>query len=73
MATYYSTPSSTIKQRINKDVAVYLTEKSDYSIDELLVVAATPAILADLKNIEQKSMYRVSKGIAIPLTRCLSC
>lgn len=59
MATYYSTPSSTIKQRINKDVAVYLTEKSDYSIDELLVVAATPAILADFKNIEQKSMYRV--------------
>ena len=59
MATYYPTPSSTIKQRINKDVAVYLTEKTDYSIDELLVVAATPAILADFKNIEQKSMYRV--------------
>ena len=59
MATYYPTPSSTIKQRINKDVAVYLAEKSDISIDELLIAAATPAILADFKNIEQKSMYRV--------------
>ena len=59
MATYYPTPSSTIKQRINKDVAVYLAEKTDYSIDELLIVAATPAILADFKNIEQKSMCRV--------------
>ena len=59
MATILSTPSNMIRQRINRDVAVYLYEQSEYSIDELLVTAATPAVRADFKKIDQKDLYRV--------------
>lgn len=59
MTTILSTPSNVIRQRINRDVAVYLNEQSEYSIDELLVTAATPAVRADFKNIDQKDLYRV--------------
>lgn len=59
MATVFSTPSNFIRQRINRDVAVYLYEQSEYSIDELLIIAATPAVRADFKNIDQKDLYRV--------------
>ena len=51
--------SSIIKQRINKDVAVYIKNHAEPNIDELLVIAATPAIRADFKSIEIKSLYSV--------------
>lgn len=59
MATIYSTPASIIKQRVNKDVAVFINEQIDYSLDDVLIAAATPATRADFKSIDQKSMYRV--------------
>lgn len=59
MATIYSTPASTIKQRINKDVAVFLRDQKEFSIDDVLITAATPAVRADFKSIDQKSMYHV--------------
>ena len=59
MATIYSTPASTIKQRINKDVAVFLRDHKELSIDDVLITAATPAVRADFKSIDQKSMYHV--------------
>ena len=51
--------SSRIKQRINKDVAVYINSHTELNIDELLIIAATPAIRTDFKNIELKSLYSV--------------
>ena len=54
--------SSIIKQRINKDVAVYIKDHAEPNIDELLVIAATPAIRADFKSIEIKSLYPSSAG-----------
>ena len=59
MNTNYTYSSTSIKQHINKDVAVCLIQHANCDIDELLVTAATPAILADFKHIELKSMYRV--------------
>ena len=59
MNTHYSFSSSSIRQYINKDVAVYLSKQTSVDINELLVIAATPAILADFKHIEIKSMYRI--------------
>ena len=59
MNTNYTYSSTSIKQHINKDVAVYLVQHTNCGIDELLITAATPAILADFKHIELKSMYRV--------------
>lgn len=59
MNTNYSCSSASIRQHINKDVAVYLSGRTNVDIDELLIISATPAILADFKNIEVKSMYRI--------------
>lgn len=51
-----STPLSVISQRMNKDVTMYLHSHPDCAIDELLVVAATPALRTDFKNVEKKEL-----------------
>lgn len=59
MATTNLYSSSIIRQRINKDVAVYISEHSEPNFDELLLIAATPALRSDFKNIDLKSLYSV--------------
>ena len=52
-------PSFLTKQLINRVVALYLSEHSDCSIDDLVIAAATPAIHTKFKEIDPKNMYFV--------------
>lgn len=54
-----TSPSSLMKQLINRVVALYLHEHPDCSIDDLVIAAATPAIHTQFKEIDPKQMYLV--------------
>lgn len=47
------------KQLINRVVALYLNKHPYCSIDDLVIVAATPAIHTKFKEIDPKNMYSV--------------
>lgn len=47
---------SLVKQRINKDAAIYLLENETASVDGLLIAAATPATRTDFKNAKPEEL-----------------
>ena len=64
MATTIKSNVAIIKQRINKDVVLFLSENETYEIDNLLLTAATPAICMNLKKANPKDMNRIMLSIS---------
>lgn len=60
-----TTHAQDISQRINIDVAIFMAGKSAASIDEILPVAAAPAIHTDFKNTENKDMRAVMRSMRL--------
>ena len=50
-----------IKQRINNKVAIFLREHQTYSLQEILVVAATPAVFTDMEHSDFKELNAIMK------------
>lgn len=55
-----TTHAQDMSQRINIDVALFMLGKSAASIDEILPIAAAPAIHTDFKNTENKD-FKIRK------------
>lgn len=56
MARTTTTHAENVSQRINLDVAHYIKEHPQSQIDELLLIAAAPAVHADFSNLQLKDM-----------------
>ncbi len=60
-----TTHAQDMSQRINIDVAIFLNGKKSVSIDEVLPIAAAPAIHTDFKNTENKDMRAVMRSMRL--------
>lgn len=60
-----TTHAQDISQRINIDVAIFMSGKETVSIDEVLPVAAAPAIHTDFKNTDTKDMRAVMRSMRL--------
>lgn len=60
-----TTHAQDMSQRINIDVALFMQGKSAASIDDVLPIAAAPAIHTDFKNTENKDMRAVMRSMRL--------
>jgi len=60
-----TTHAQDISQRINIDVAVFMSGKENARIDEVLPIAAAPAIHTDFKNTDTKDMRAVMRSMQL--------
>lgn len=58
-----TTHAQDMSQRINIDVAIFLKGKESVSMDDVLPIAAAPAIHTDFKNTENKDMRAVMRSM----------
>ena len=58
-----TTHAQDMSQRINIDVAIFMKGKEFVSMDEVLPIAAAPAIHTDFKNTENKDMRAVMRSM----------